>query len=417
MAKSKKKKKPAHSSPKSDIEITKTYFDKFSEVARKTLVVLDLDPALYDKFAKKQKINMMLLKYVAPHVYAEKGHSIPSVYLKAVQQEIYNYSKCICVDPKVPDLLYCDYFTYSMTFLTNMRVKEEFYANTALGPVCSEIVKRYTESNDNNETNFLRQFYQYIQLITIFISKINFRYYGFKFVYKPLNDSLRYAGHVYVTATPAPRIYFSYKQSKRPAYQLAIGQFLTDIPNWLYIPYNTVYPGKTKSTNLSVYAQNHVMTRMKERLDNQPYYYHSFALINSVLNQEIITKNNLLICRDHEENLIGYFPFIVIDDKLILLTFLPMSSPDVPEGKILHREINFEKQDLSFLNMDKFSFYRQTDFEAIPQLKSALIKSGIWHLTQIEPQLTFKEENQEKSVGIITRFFQQKTSENEMNEI
>ena len=109
---------------------------------------------------------------------------------------------------------------------------------------------------------------------------------------------------------------------------------------------------------------------------------------------------------DQDEQLIGYFPFIVIDDKLILLTFLPLSSPNVPEGKLLHQEINLEKQDLSFLNMDKLSFYRQTDFEAIPQLKMALQKSGIWHLTQLVPQLSFEEENKEKSVGIISRFFQ-----------
>lgn len=414
MAKSRKKKKTQTPSPKRDYEVTKTYFDKFSEVARKTLRLLDLDPALYDKFTKKQKINMMLLKYAPPHVYAQKGHSIPSVYLKVIQQEIYNYSKSICVDPKVPDLLYCDYFTYSMTFLTNMRVKEEFYADTELGPICSEIVKRYSITMDNFEKSFLTKFYQYIKLITIFISKINFRYYGFKFEYKSLNDSLRYAGHVYVNSTQAPRINFSYKQTTRPAYQLAMGQFLDDIPNWLYIPYKSVYPDNEKSTNLSVYAQNHVMIRMKERLDNQPYYYQSFAIINSALNKEIITKSNLLVCRDQDEQLIGYFPFIVQEDKLILLTFLPLSSPNVPEGKMLHREINFEKQDLSFLNMDKLSFYRQTDFEAIPQLKMALIKSGIWHLTEIVPQLSYKEENKEKSVGIITRFFQQK---NEMTEI
>ncbi len=54
--KKKKKTAPVHSIVR-DMEVTKSYFDKFSEVARKTLQLIELDPALYDKFTKKQKMG------------------------------------------------------------------------------------------------------------------------------------------------------------------------------------------------------------------------------------------------------------------------------------------------------------------------------------------------------------------------
>ena len=357
---------------------------------------------------------MMLLKFLAPRVHAQKEHLVPRAYVKAVQQEVYKFSKAICVDDKVPELLFCDYLTYGMTFLSSMRVKEEFYANTPLGPICSEIVKRYEENKQDSDNSFMSKFYKYLQIITILISKMNFRYYGFTFDWKSIDDSIGFEGHVYITSTQAPRTYFTYNQNTRPAYQLATGNFMCDTPNWLYIPHETVFPDNGRPINLSVYTQSHVMARMKERLDNQPYYYHSLALINSVLNKEIIKGTNgrkYLVCIDYANRIIGYFPIIVVDDKIILLTFLPLSSPDVPEGKCLHQALDMTKQDLKFLNMDKLSFYRETDFNTIPQLKAALIEAGIWHLTEIEPEGKIENIPFVRSAGVITKFFQQNTPE------
>jgi hypothetical protein len=101
----------------------------------------------------------------------------------------------------------------------------------------------------------------------------------------------------------------------------------------------------------------------------------------------------------------------VVDDKIILLTFLPLSSPDVPEGKCLHKVLDMTKEDLKYLNMDKLSFYRVTDFDTIPQLKAALIEAGIWHLTEIEPEEKIENIPVIRSAGVITKFFQQNTPE------
>ena len=75
------------------IEISKTYFEKYSMVARKTLEVLELDPTLFDRFTKRQKHKMMLLKSDPPRVKAKTGHSIPRHYIRKIQQEIYDIIK------------------------------------------------------------------------------------------------------------------------------------------------------------------------------------------------------------------------------------------------------------------------------------------------------------------------------------
>ena len=72
---------------------------------------------------------------------------------------------------------------------------------------------------------------------------------------------------------------------------------------------------------------------------------------------------------------------------------------------------------MEFLGMDKLSFYQYTDFEAIPKLKAALIKAGLWHLTEIEPEETIIDRPLVKSTGVIAKFFQEIKPESNKEDI
>jgi hypothetical protein len=74
------------------------------------------------------------------------------------------------------------------------------------------------------------------------------------------------------------------------------------------------------------------------------------------------------------------------------------------------------KDDTVFLGMDKLSFYKKTDFDAVPLLRDALQEAGIWHLTEMRSEiLNFDTEN--RRTGIIARFFQQTTEEPNRDEM
>ncbi len=417
---SNRKKKKTPPKPPCSLSISKTYFDEFSVTARKVLQLLELDPALYDKFTKKQKLSMMLLRFIPAHVYPMTGHSVPKVYVKVLQQEAYKFLKEIQVGEPSLGLSFYDYVTYGMTFISAARCREQEYAETPVGPICSEIAKRYTDNNNNFDISYMRSFYQYMHLITFFLSKINMRYYGFNCTWEKVRNSNRWACHVFISANEAERVHFTYKKMLRPAYRLAMGSFLSKEPNWIMIPYTDLYPDSKIDKLLNVYVQNHVIARMKQRLDNQVSTYHNIALVNSMFNKEMVKCENgqsFLACRDHNELLVGYFPFIIIDENLYILTFLPLSSPDVPEGKKMCESLRANKDDLIFLGMDKLSFYSETDFDAIPQLKTALKDAGMWHLTEIESDDRTSADSFEKRIGLMAKFFQQNAPEPNKEEV
>ena len=67
--------------------------------------------------------------------------------------------------------------------------------------------------------------------------------------------------------------------------------------------------------------------------------------------------------------------------------------------------------------MDKLSFFLDTDFDAIPRLKQAVIDAGLWHLTTLEPLPNYEPRNP-MSTATLLRFFQTERSHAEvLNEI
>ena len=109
-------------------------------------------------------------------------------------------------------------------------------------------------------------------------------------------------------------------------------------------------------------------------------------------------------------------PFTVIGQKLLILSFLPITSPTTPEGKILSETLKLNKELLSFYGMDKLSFFHNTDFDAIPILKEAIVNAEMWHLTEIR-SIEKKKENEVKHVGLIAKFIQQNISELNKEEV
>jgi hypothetical protein len=101
-------------------------------------------------------------------------------------------------------------------------------------------------------------------------------------------------------------------------------------------------------------------------------------------------------------NTVGYFPYVVLDNALLLLSFLPLSSPITPEGAMLNKILGIQLEDSKYIGLDKLSFYTQTDFETIPKLKLALEKAGMWHLTEIE---TIEKSDRKEDV-ILKKFFE-----------
>lgn len=417
MANRKKKKTQTQPSVFRRLEITKTYFDKYSEVARKVLQVLELDPALYDRFTKKQKLKMMQLKSDPPRVKAQTGHSVPRHYLKKIQQEIYDIIKIYPVkSDRELNLTYMEFLTYGLSFMVYARIQNGLNEQIEHKEIYYDITEKMDEALGCNDDNVMMMPWHYLRFIMMSISKINIRIYGYEWHWNNADCDYRMGSTISVSAV-APRItHFVYNDRSRPAYQAICGQYLTMEPRAITIPYNQVIEDSDQAHPLEVYIQSHAFTRMKERIDVLPAGLRINCMNSSLIHCETAKLHNgqrVIVFRENCTGTLGYLPFTIIGKKLFVLTFLPICSQNAHEGKKLQEILGISRKETEFLGMDKLSFFLDTDFDAIPRLKQAVIDAGLWHLTTLEPLPDYEPQNP-MSTATLLRFFQTERSHAEV---
>lgn len=416
MAKSKKKKKAAPSIAKR-LEITKSYFDRYSAVARKILQVLDLDPALFDRFTKRQKTYMMLLKSELPRVKVRPGDSIPRHYIKKVQQDVYDFIKIYPVnDNDELNLSFMDLLTYGISFTFYAMLKDKTDGEVENKEIYHQIAEKADQAFNGFENNIMMVMWQYMNFVLSGMSKLNFRVYGFEWHWENNYSSYNTGVSIYITATVPRMIHFVYNDRPRPAYQAICGQYLTGEPKAITIPYNQIIEDSNQTHPLEVYIQNHAFTRIKERVDVLSAALRTACLNSSLLDGNTLTLNNgqcVLKMVEKSTGTLGYLPFTIIKDKLFVLTFLPICSQNAPEGKKLQEILGISRKETEYLGMDKLSFFMDTDFEAIPRLKEAVIESGLWHLTKLNPPDSYQPQHH-MTTATLAHFFEKEHTPDEV---
>lgn len=414
----KKKKQPCHPVVR-DLEVTKSYFDKFAEVARKTLQLMELDPALYDKFSKKQKLEMMRAKMTAPRVTKQKGHSVPRQYVKMIQQEMNFFLKYSTVGNKDIGLNYGDFVTYGMTFLMYMLSMGDTKDDCTQAEYYKTIHQKARECDDKTTDHFMTCFWLYIQYLLIGLSKLNYRLYGYMWEWKELDNRAKFSGNIMLTSVPALKTHFKYNNNIRPAFRVGVGQYISEDPIYFKTPYNKLITESNDNSELDVYIQNHALSRMKERLGILTPSLRNIHFNNSLQECKVCTLSNgqLVIQYKAGPHLLGYLPFTIVDKKLFIITFLPVCSIKTPHGKKLAELLNITREEMVYFGMDKLSFFHDTDFNAIPRLKNAIVEAGLWHLTEIDVDFEYKPATA-LSTDTLIRYFQGEQSHKEiLNEI
>lgn len=416
----KKSKKSCRANLLKSSEVSKTYFDNFSITARKMLQLIDIDPAIFDLFTKKQKLLMMRIKFEIPKIIARKGDLIPRHYIKFIQHETYEFLIKGHMGNTELNLSYMDYITMGIAFIGSIGAMERDKINPELDEHVKEIVRRY-EEHEKNRKSSISEYLNSLMMLTAHITKLNFRIYGFLWdgwISSDVNFSM--ICPIYITSTNAQSINFDYHNTTHKAHRLGAGTLWVDKPVWVKIPYNQIITESSNERLLHVFIQSHAVVRMKERMDALQFQYQFLYLIN-VFHKckpvQAINGSIVLAVHDYKDNLLGYMPFTIQGDKLILLSFLPLSSPGVPEGNKFCKSLKITKEDMKFLGMDKLSFYLETDFNAVPHLKEKMIEAGLWHLTEITHDWEIEQEQVQKNTAMITKFFQQSSVEINREEV
>ena len=245
--------------------------------------------------------------------------------------------------------------------------------------------------------------FTYIRFLTKSYSKINFRLYGFNYIWDVYTKSDGYPTKklkILLTVHDCESKFFIQNNIGRKAFRLIVtADGIESEPSPVTIKRNQIFPNAAESEMLNLYMQSHVLQRFKERMDLFEPVMQNF-LIQYVFtkNMDVITigKQNLLACMIIEDIPVGYFSFFIQGNDIVINTFLPIASDITPEGKKLHSLLSLGKEDLIYLGMDKISFYTKVDFEQIPMLKQALIDSNIWQTKQMLEKMLYRDAGESK---------------------
>lgn len=431
--KSSRKRKKNVSGRKSVISYYKTSQyaqDEYVRVARQLLTMAGEDPAEFDKLTKRTKQLLTVIKSTPYHIVAEQKNKVPRVYIKLFNYAMTHFEKTeYYIDPKY-NISYLDYLIYGVAFLTCVRIHEGF--DQKILPDQHERLEQFktvlNKYDDDHIEDCLTAWSDNImQYFMMCVSMPNYRFYTSNETFEINPYKFRVENVIKMSSFEPERKCFNVKGEKHVFYRLWHFNLVSidHKPNpeetivvSTYIDTDSaekaieLIDGGEATVNYPVYIQNHALHRIRQRLDCLDNLNINKVFAMTFTSPRLVTAINgqkMILATDTAEKPMGYFPFVKQNNVILLLSFLPLCSPNTPEGSILCKELGIGIDDLKYIGLDKQSFYLKTDFETVPKLKHALQKANMWHLTESEV-VSITERMDDK---ILKRFFSEMNSPDE----
>jgi hypothetical protein len=399
MGKKKKKGMPDRRPIQSHLAITKNYFDDFNKTAHKFMRLIGLEPSDYDVLTKRTKQGLMRFKNTPYKIYADKGSRVPGAYVNFFNAVILRFEKQTFYGDPQYGISYYEYVTYGLTFIFSIR---NYDGETGILPDQYHLLEKIKQplvkyTTANQDDHYAVRTITFLNFLFSCFSQPNYRFYTGKEELAVDYCKARFKNKIHISSIEPERKNFVIDRDVRPSYRLGIYKTEMSIrfikPTMVELPMALLEPENSKSLisqmvgtqlTLPVYIQNHALHRFAQRLDCFDNYLRNKVLAFSFMEPSVITATNgqrLIVAKDFRGKNIGYFPFVQQDGAVLLLSFLPLASPITPEGSVLQKELGIQFNDSKFIGLDKLSYYVKTDFDTIPQLKKALKKANMWHLT------------------------------------
>ena len=170
------------------------------------------------------------------------------------------------------------------------------------------------------------------------------------------------------------------EKKKRIAYRVGVPDKSGENIVWVKIPHNLLvsnYSGKHEQ--LDMYIQSHALHRFDERIRGLDTVEGLRLSLNYSLKDPTIVeyKDGIgLLEFTHANKKFGYFVFNLIDDMLILRTFLFLTNSGTPEGKKIDKLLGIRKIDKQYLALDTAYTFMHTDLLNSPWLCDLLVEAG-----------------------------------------
>lgn len=136
---------------------------------------------------------------------------------------------------------------------------------------------------------------------------------------------------------------------------------------------------------IPVYIQHHAMKRLAERLDCVNSMMVLISLVDSICEPKCIHhKGRKLLEFKYLEKVVGYLVVELYHRAVVIRTFLLLTHASTPESEKLQQIIGLEKQDITYLNLDRLSTFVHSDLRENTLLRDIFTRAGCKALLEVE---------------------------------
>lgn len=142
--------------------------------------------------------------------------------------------------------------------------------------------------------------------------------------------------------------------------------------------------GKEFVGEVSVWFQHHAAMRLTQRLGihNGATLYLLEEVFRDKHNELRLELGKLLPFSINRKKL-GYLVTELMDDKLVIITFLFLTNDGTPEGKRLAELTRLQKMDKQYVGIDTLSGFRSLNVPSDPTLSKLFMEAGCGHLLNL----------------------------------
>ncbi len=214
---------------------------------------------------------------------------------------------------------------------------------------------------------------------------------------------------------------------RRPIYQIFVPKYSGEPNNNISICSSKLkHLCKAEPTQMPVYIQSHAMIRLRERTSPivECIIKQFFTITFLQLDEIDIIGQRIFIPLYVNSIKIGYFIAELIDNKVIIKTFILITHASAPEGHKFQELTGFNKCDMSYWNIEKMDTFIFNEMSANNPLYIYFEQSQLLPLFELDDSLLVpknankKEAHWEDMVKCVNKYHQRDTlSKQELNEL
>jgi hypothetical protein len=181
------------------------------------------------------------------------------------------------------------------------------------------------------------------------------------------------------------QVHLCINDKSRPAFRVCWWEGSQEIKYYSVSYKKLGIDGGDTGSMMEIYIQSHALQRLKERLDCLKPMFANVHLIYSLEDMRIHKEKDGTYFIEYSLNNIkvGYLVANILDNKLVIRTFLFITQNGTPEGDKLSELYGLAKLDKSYIALDKLSTYVLTDLCVNNNLRNMFDEAGCQYLLDI----------------------------------